>query len=1503
MSGFIPPTFDSKPVDTGVDLSSNNLPYDGVTSQVRQEIRNLARTMTRTSFSNVAAIDFNKNDEAFNESELDLSLSRKLTHLSDIPGQIPMVDDEHENFINPKLNPHNDEFDYKFWIKNMQKLILSDIDYYKPTTLGLVYKDLRCYGHSSKFDYQSNVLNVPYKFLNKLVRRLTPSSLEHDSFDILKPMEGLCKPGTLTVVLGRPSAGCTTLLKTLACHTYGFHVGKESVIRYNSLTPDQIQKHYRGDVVYCAETENHFPHLTVFKTLELAALLRTPQNIPLGVSRELYAKHLTEVYMATFGLSHTKNTKVGNDYVRGVSGGERKRVSIAEVAISQGFVQCWDNSTRGLDSATALEFLKALRTSADITGTTPLIAIYQCSQDSYELFDNVSLLYEGYQIYFGNTRTAKEYFTSMGWECPQRQTTADFLTSLTNPSERTVSPGFEDKVPRTAKEFYDRWLASPQRAQLLLDIDAYLEQHSGSHYSDKFKESHVARQSKHTNPKSSYTVSFLMQVRYIIYRDYLRNISAPTVVVFHIIANFSMSLLISSIFYNLPHTTGSFYYRTAAMFFAILFNAFSCIIEVFNLYEARPIVEKHKTYALYHPAADALASIIMELPSKIIIAIGFNLVYYFMVHFRREPGRFFFYLLINFVSTLAMSHIFRTIGAATKTLSEAMTPAALMLLGFMTFTGFVIPTPKMLGWCRWINYIDPIAYTFEALMANEFHDTQFECSQFVPSGAGYPQTPDNRICSVVGSQLGQEYVNGDDFIGISFEYYNSHKWRNFGIIIAFTVFFLFTYIILCEFNKGAMQKGEILVFQERALRQKRKAMHDTESGSVEEAEKEVPSLSVSPQDSTFSKFKQNRDTFHWRNLTYQVKIKSEDRVLLNRIDGWVKPGQLTALMGCSGAGKTTLLNALSERLTAGVITDGIKMVNGRPLDTSFQRSIGYVQQQDLHLDISTVREALRFSAYLRQPKSVSTQEKRDYVESIIDLLDMQLYADAVVGVAGEGLNVEQRKRLTIGVELVAKPDLLLFLDEPTSGLDSQTAWSICKLIRKLADHGQAILCTIHQPSALLLQEFDRLLFLQQGGETVYFGDLGENCQTLIEYFERNSPHKCPREANPAEWMLEVIGAAPGSHAEKDYYDVWRNSSEYQEVVNELDRMETELVKLPVNTDPEKYKLFARSLPYQYLLVTKRVLQQYWRTPSFTYSKILNAVLASLFNGFSFFKADRSLQGLQNQMFSVFLFFLTLMTCVLQYLPHFVAQRSLYEVRERPSRTFSWFAFICAQITGELPWNILAGTLAFFSWYYPVGLYSNAVPTDTVHERGALMWLSCVLFYMYIGTLAQLVISFIEIENNAGNICVVLFNMCLNFCGVLVPKNKLPGFWIFMYRFNPVTYLVGAFLGIGLADSDVTCSADEILKFVPAGNLTCGEFMQPYMAVAGGYLVDESSTSVCEFCTMKSTNVFLKTMDIYYSERGRNIGVFIGFICFNIVMTIFFYYLARVPKKTKRIHHS
>ncbi|KAF6072234.1 ABC-2 type transporter family protein [Candida albicans] len=1249
-----------------VDASDNSSvqEYQGFDATASHNIQDLARKLTHGST--------NGDHHSAND------LARYLSHMSDIPGVSPF----NGNISHEQLDPDSENFNAKYWVKNLKKLFESDSDYYKPSKLGVAYRNLRAYGIANDSDYQPTVTNALWKFTTEAINKLK------------KPDDS------------KPGAGCSTLLKTIAVNTYGFHIGKESQITYDGLSPHDIERHYRGDVIYSAETDVHFPHLSVGDTLEFAARLRTPQNRGEGIDRETYAKHMASVYMATYGLSHTRNTNVGNDFVRGVSGGERKRVSIAEASLSGANIQCWDNATRGLDSATALEFIRALKTSATILDTTPLIAIYQCSQDAYDLFDKVVVLYEGYQIFFGKASKAKEYFENMGWKCPQRQTTADFLTSLTNPAEREPLPGFEDKVPRTAQEFETYWKNSPEYAELTKEIDEYFVECERSNTGETYRESHVAKQSNNTRPSSPYTVSFFMQVRYVIARNFLRMKGDPSIPLISILSQLVMGLILASVFFNLRKSTDTFYFRGGALFFSVLFNAFSSLLEILSLYEARPIVEKHRKYALYRPSADALASIISELPVKLLMTMSFNIVYYFMVNLRRTTGNFFFYWLMCALCTLVMSHMFRSIGAVTTTIATAMSLSTVFLLAMIIYAGFVLPIPYILGWSKWIRYINPVTYIFESLMVNEFHGREFECGQYIPS---------------VGSTPGSTVVQGTEYIKLAYQFYSSHKWRNFGITVAFAVFFLGVYVALTEFNKGAMQKGEIVLFLKGSLKKHKRKTAASNKGDIEagpvagkldyqdEAEA-VNNEKFTEKGSTGSvDFPENREIFFWRDLTYQVKIKKEDRVILDHVDGWVKPGQITALMGASGAGKTTLLNCLSERVTTGIITDGERLVNGHALDSSFQRSIGYVQQQDVHLETTTVREALQFSAYLRQSNKISKKEKDDYVDYVIDLLEMTDYADALVGVAGEGLNVEQRKRLTIGVELVAKPKLLLFLDEPTSGLDSQTAWSICKLMRKLADHGQAILCTIHQPSALIMAEFDKLLFLQKGGRTAYFGELGENCQTMINYFEKYGADPCPKEANPAEWMLQVVGAAPGSHAKQDYFEVWRNSSEYQAVREEINRMEAELSKLPRDNDPEALLKYAAPLWKQYLLVSWRTIVQDWRSPGYIYSKLILVISSSLFIGFSFFKSKNNLQGLQSQMLAVFMFFVPFTTFIDQMLPYFVKHRAVYEVREAPSRTFSWFAFIAGQITSEIPFQIVVGTISYFCWYYPVGLYANAEP--------------------------------------------------------------------------------------------------------------------------------------------------------------------------------------------------
>jgi len=250
-------------------------------------------------------------------------------------------------------------------------------------------------------------------------------------------------------------------------------------------------------------------------------------------------------------------------------------------------------------------------------------------------------------------------------------------------------------------------------------------------------------------------------------------------------------------------------------------------------------------------------------------------------------------------------------------------------------------------------------------------------------------------------------------------------------------------------------------------------------------------------------------------------------------------------MGASGAGKTTCLDVLAKRKNIGVVRGDI-LVNGHPTRPDFARSTAYAEQMDVHEGTATVREAMRFSAYLRQPFDVPKEEKNAYVEETIDLLELHDFADAIV----HNLDPAARKRLTIGVELASK-SRLLFLDEPTSGLDTQSARNFIRVLRRLADQGQAIFCTVHQPSSLLFETFDRLLLLENGGHTVYFGDIGPNSRVVRDYFARNGAI-CPQGANIAEYMLDAIGAGIAPRiGHRDWKDIWLDSPEFQLVKDEI----------------------------------------------------------------------------------------------------------------------------------------------------------------------------------------------------------------------------------------------------------------------------------------------------------------------------------------------------------------
>jgi ABC-type multidrug transport system ATPase subunit len=748
------------------------------------------------------------------------------------------------------------------------------------------------------------------------------------------------------------------------------------------------------------------------------------------MSRAEFAKYLAQIIMAVFGLSHTYNTRVGDDFIRGVSGGERKRVSIAEMAVAHAPIAAWDNSTRGLDSATALKFVEALRLSSDITGSCHAVAAYQASQSIYDVFDKVIVLYEGHQIFFGPAAAAKSYFEKQGWDCPARQTTGDFLTSITNPQERQAKPGMENRVPRTPEDFEAAWLKSPEYKQLLNETAEYEEKNpigKDVQALADFQQWKRGVQAKHTRPKSPYIISVPMQIKLNTVRAYQRLWNDAASTISTIVTNIIMALIIGSVFYGTPDATAGFTSKGATLFFAVLLNALTAMSEINSLYSQRPIVEKHASFAFYHPATEAIAGVISDIPVKFALSVVFNIILYFLAGLKREASNFFLYFLITFIITFVMSAIFRTLAAVTKTISQAMGLAGVMILVLVVYTGFVLPVPSMHPWFEWIHYLNPIYYAFEILIANEFHGREFPCSSFVPSYADLSGHAFS--CTAAGSEAGSRTVSGDRYIQLNYDYSYSHVWRNFGILIAFLVGFMIIYFVASELNSATTSTAEALVFRRghepASFRQDHKSGSDVESTKPSQAQPVAGT-----EDKGMGAIQPQTDTFTWRDVSYDIEIKGEPRRLLDNVSGWVKPGTLTALMGVSGAGKTTLLDVLAHRTSMGVIT-GDMFVNGHELDQSFQRKTGYVQQQDLHLDTATVRESLRFSAMLRQPASVSVKEKYDYVEDVIKMLKMEEFAEAIVGVPGEGLNVEQRKLLTIGVELAAKPKLLLFLDEPT----------------------------------------------------------------------------------------------------------------------------------------------------------------------------------------------------------------------------------------------------------------------------------------------------------------------------------------------------------------------------------------------------------------------------------------------------------------------------------------
>ncbi|CAO3699192.1 hypothetical protein G6F70_002364 [Rhizopus microsporus] len=1296
---------------------------------------------------------------------------------------------------------------------------------------------------------------------------------------IIKDLTGFVKEGEMLLVLGRPGAGCTTLLRIIS-NMRGSFTAIKGTVSYGGVDPKTFEKYYRGQSCYNAEEDQHFPVLTLKQTLQFALRNKTPgARLPNETKKEFVNKIL---YMLgnMLGLSKQMHTLVGNAFVRGLSGGERKRLSIAEQMVTQSTINCWDCSTRGLDAASALDFVRSLRVMTDVFKKTTVATLYQASNSMLNLFDKVLILDDGYCLYFGPVSEAKQYFEDLGFYCPPRKSTPDFLTGISNPLEREIKPGYEDSAPLQSAQFQARYYQSSIYQRMMKELSDYENLIESENPAEKFKKAIEQEHQKYAPKSSPYTASYFQQVKALTIRQYHLQIKDTTALISRYGTILVQALITASCFYNVPRDVSGAFSRSGALFFCMLFNALVSQSELISFLTGRPVLEKHKQYALYHPSAFYIAQVIMDIPYTFAQVVIFSLCSYFMMGLTLTAGRFFTFFICLFFINMCMNGFFRSFGAATSSFFLSTQISNVVLIATISLCGYVIPYGSMHPWLSWIYWISPFAYGYKALLSNEMKDQTYSCEgpgNSVPYGAGYDDW-NYKVCTLKGGLPGENFVLGDNYLKEALKWNTKDLWApDFIVVVAYFLAFTLFAAVVMEFG-GLKAVGNLTKLYKPGKAPKPRTPEEEEEYRRQQAESNIAMDKIS-----------TGTTFSWQNIDYTVPIKGGEIQLLNHVSGIVKPGHLTALMGSSGAGKTTLLDVLARRKTIGKI-DGRTYLNGEALLDDFERITGYCEQMDIHQPAVTVREALRFSAYLRQPAEVPKQEKDEYVEQIIQLLEMNDIADAQVGEVetGFGISVEERKRLTIGIELVGKPQLL-FLDEPTSGLDAQSSYNIIRFIRKLADAGWPVLCTIHQPSAILFEQFDHLLLLVRGGRTAYYGEIGKDARTMIDYFERNGGPICSPSANPAEYILEVVGAGTAGKATKDWADIWANSSEAKDLEEELEH-----IHQTANQNPNRKALpYATSFLTQFYLVHKRMALAYWRSPDYNIGRFISVMATSLLNGFTFWKLQNSTVDLQNRLFALFNAFLIGYVLVILAQPKFMTERLFFR-KEYASRLYGWLPFAISSVLVEIPY------ILFFSAFYMCGFYWTAGLVNTSDAAG-YFYIMLVFFVSWAVTFGFSVAAFFESGVLAGVSTPVVISVLYLFAGMFNPPSLMPRFWTaWMYWIDPFHYFIEGLATNELVHINVQCNADDFVKFLPPIGQTCAQYTQRFFEYgATGYIANPNATQpeYCQYCKFNTGEEMYKTTYGWdAANRYRDLGVMAAFIAFNVIFFSVMVYLKRKGRR-------
>ena len=1353
--------------------------------------------------------------------------------------------------------------------------------------------------------YFTPVADTSVTFDNCDIKLDTTTISEHDTVVTtqINDLTFTAKGGEMVLVLGNPTSA---FFKTLFHGHKDLDYSPEGSARFKDNDFKQFSTKCPHEIVYNNEQDIHFPYLTVEQTVDFA--LSCKFNIPKAERDNIRDELLKE-----FGLSHVLKTIVGNDFVRGVSGGERKRISIIETFIANGSVYLWDNSTKGLDSSTALDFLTILQSMARATSSVNFVKISQASDKIVEKFDKILMLTDSYQVFYGTIDEFMDSFSrDLGIPKNPNDCIIEYLTSILNfqfkkhanrMSMQSVQTESVNSLP--AKGEVEITSSSLPSADITSEFDLHKYWISSTLYEKlKLETSAIANQTANlngVNPEDVTAISTIplsKKLDLVTRRAFQRSLGDRIYLSAQLISCIIQSLVIGSLFYDTPLNTIGSYSRGSLTFFSLLFFTFMSLAMMPAAFDRQPVINKQTSLHFYAPWIEILATTCFDYCYKLLLVIIFSILLYFLAHLQYDAARYFIFLLILSFYNFSMVSLFAIVALVAPTLAVANLFAGILLLAIAMYASYVIYLENMHPWFVWIAYLNPARYAMETILSNELFDLLLDCKDtIVPRGDTYNDVSfANKACAWRGATLGNDYVRGRDYLDQGLEYSYHHTWRNFGILIGFLAFFLVCSLFAGQYVKPLYQDGQwkkVLIRHFPFIARHANVMRPEDDGKKEglsasdiyDDNSSIFSAELAKEtmiDTNTDSLSEGNDikgvesqnhVISWKNITYTV---NGDKRLINNVSGYISSG-LTALMGESGAGKTTLLNVLSQRTESGFV-EGDILIDGKPLTdiNSFRRSIGFVQQQDLHLEKLTVQESLEISCVLRGDGD------KTYIKTISDLLKLPL--NKLVAT----LTPTQKKLLSIGVELVTKPSLLLFLDEPTSGLDAEAALTIVQFLKKLSMQGQAIFCTIHQPSKSVISYFDNIFLLKRGGECVYFGPTDEAC----DYFTKNDEQLTfdAVNENPADFIIDVVGSNSnaGSNEKDDgtptysmWSETWLRSQERSQA--ELTQGKLEDEARASDTDFTQNVWTQPNFLTQLRVICKRQYTVTARDKTYVAAKYLLNAGAGLFIGFSFWNIKPNISGLQDTIFFCFMSLCISSPLINQVQGKALQSKEVFVARESRSNTFHWAALLLAQVIIELPLAITSSSLFFVCAYF-------CCKFDNSGHIAGVWYLNYILFASYYTTFGMALI-FTAPNLQTANVCVAFFySFTASFCGVMQPYSMFPRFWTFMYRLSPYTYFVDTFVSLLLHDRKVTCSNMELVPGQPLMGQTCGEFMEAYIDEFGGYLKNPNTMTVCGYCTYSVGDDFLKSEGMSYNHRWRNFGIECAYVAFNIFGMFAGYYV-------------